>query len=40
MAGAAWIAGDENLIPEFTGAAGATAFVARTLDPAWQTLVF
>ena len=40
MAGAAWIAGDEQLIPEFTGAAGATAFVARSLDPAWQTLVF
>jgi len=40
MASAAWITGDESLIPECTGAAGATAFVARTLDPAWRTLVF
>lgn len=28
------------LIPECTGAAGATAFVVRTLDPEWATLVF
>lgn len=27
------------LVPEFTGQAGATAFVARTLDPDWRTLV-
>jgi predicted peroxiredoxin len=40
MASAAWIDNNEILIPECTGAAGATAFVARTLDPAWQTLVF
>lgn len=40
MAKAAWITADENLIPECSGAAGATAFVARTLDPAWRTLVF
>lgn len=40
MARAAWISDGETLIPECTGAAGATAFVARTLDPAWQTLVF
>lgn len=40
MARAAWIDGNETLIPECTGAAGATAFVARTLDPKWQTLVF
>lgn len=30
----------EALIPECTGAAGATAFVVRTLDPQWATLVF
>lgn len=30
----------EALIPECTGAAGATAFVVRTLDPEWATLVF
>lgn len=40
MARAAWTSDDETLIPECTGAAGATAFVARTLDPAWRTLVF
>ena len=40
MASAAWIASAESLIPECSGAAGATAFVARTLDPAWRTLVF
>jgi len=39
MAGAAWVGADETLIPP-AGAAGATAFVARTLDPAWRTLVF
>lgn len=27
-------------IPELTGEAGATAFVARALDPEWRTLVF
>lgn len=40
MARAAWISDNEILIPECTGAAGATAFVARALDPTWQTLVF
>lgn len=40
MARAAWISDNESLIPECTGAAGATAFVARALDPTWQTLVF
>ena len=30
----------EELIPECSGAAGATAFVVRTLDPEWATLVF
>ena len=39
MARAAWVADHEKLIPQ-AGAAGATAFVARTLDPAWRTLVF
>lgn len=27
---------DAALVPEFTGHAGATAFVARTLDPEWR----
>ena len=27
-------------IPEFAGQAGATAFIARTLDADWRTLVF
>lgn len=40
MAQAAWITEGETLIPACSGAAGATAFVARTLDPAWRTLVF
>lgn len=39
MARAAWVGADETLLPE-SGAAGATAFVARALDPAWRTLVF
>jgi predicted peroxiredoxin len=39
MARAAWVADSERLLP-VAGAAGATAFVARTLDPAWRTLVF
>ena len=30
----------EGLIPECSGAAGATAFVVRTLDPEWAALVF
>lgn len=39
MASAAWVGDDESFI---AGAAhaGATAFVARALDPAWRTLVF
>lgn len=40
MARAAWVGDTETLIPACSGAAGATAFVARTLDPAWRTLVF
>ncbi|HEX6734355.1 MAG TPA: DsrE family protein [Azonexus sp.] len=39
MARAAWVAADESLIAA-AGAAGATAFVARALDPAWRTLVY
>ena len=39
MARAAWVGENEALIPA-AGAAGATAFVARSLDPAWRTLVF
>jgi predicted peroxiredoxin len=39
MARAAWVGAGETLIPP-AGAAGATAFVARSLDPAWRTLVF
>ncbi len=31
---------DRPLIPEYSGAAGAAAFVARTLDPEWRSLVF
>ena len=29
-----------RLVPELTGIAGAAAFVGRTLDPEWATLVF
>lgn len=39
MAKAAWVGEHESLIAK-AGAAGATAFIARTLDPAWRTLVF
>lgn len=39
MARGAWVAENEVLLPS-AGHAGATAFVARTLDPAWQTLVY
>lgn len=39
MAQAAWVRGGETLMPQVRSA-GATAFVARTLDPAWRTLVF
>jgi predicted peroxiredoxin len=31
---------DCPLIPEYSGAAGAAAFVARAVDPEWRTLVF
>ncbi|MBL8449008.1 MAG: DsrE family protein [Dechloromonas sp.] len=40
MAGAAWVGPGEPFIAQCAGHAGATAFVARTLDPAWRTLVF
>lgn len=39
MARAAWVGPDEALILS-AGHAGATAFVARSLDPDWVTLVF
>ncbi len=39
MARAAWVAPGEAL-GFGAGHAGATAFVARTLDPQWRTLVF
>lgn len=39
MARAAWVGPDEALISS-AGHAGATAFVARSLDPDWVTLVF
>lgn len=34
------LAPEDARIPEYTGAVGAAAFVARTLDPQWRTLVF
>ena len=39
MARAAWVGENEHLIGE-ARAAGATAFVARSLDPGWRTLVY
>lgn len=40
MAVANWLAEGDTLIPECAGQAGATAFIARSLDPEWRTLVF
>ncbi len=40
MAWAAYTAANDQRIAECTGMAGATAFVARTLDPLWRTAVF
>ena len=40
MAMGALVGEDEALIPEYTGTAGASAFVDRALDPEWATLVF
>ncbi len=31
---------ERTLIPEYSGTAGAAAFIARTLDPEWRTMVF
>lgn len=39
MARAAWVGEHECLVAQ-AGAAGATAFVARVLDPHWHTLTF
>jgi hypothetical protein len=36
----ALVAKDEALISEYAGTIAASAFVARTLDPDWATLVF
>ncbi|MCX7166339.1 MAG: DsrE family protein [Rhodocyclales bacterium] len=40
MAMGALVDKDEALIPEYSGTVAASAFVARTLDPEWATLVF
>ncbi len=40
MAMGALVNKDEALIPEYSGTVAASAFVARTLDPEWATLVF
>jgi predicted peroxiredoxin len=40
MAWAEYVREGEATIPEMAGHAGATAFVARSLDPEWRTLVF
>lgn len=40
MARAAWVSPDETMIAQCSGAAGATAFVARSLDPDWRTAIF
>ena len=40
MAMHALVGADEKLIPEYTGTAGASAFVQRTLDAEWATLVY
>lgn len=34
------IPGETAMIPELSGAAGATAFVARVIDPDWRTMIF
>jgi uncharacterized protein len=39
MAMNALVGKDEKLIPEYSGTAGASAFVQRVLDPEWATLV-
>ena len=40
MAMQALVQADEVLIPEYAGTAAASAFVARSLDPEWATLVY
>lgn len=40
MAWAQYVGPGEACIAEFSGQAGATAFVARSLDAEWRTLVF
>lgn len=40
MAMANHLAGQPERIPEYSAAAGAGAFVSRSLDPEWRTLVF
>ncbi len=40
MAWHEYVAAGETTIVEYAGQVGATAFVARSLDPEWQTLVF
>ena len=40
MAMAEHLPAETPRIPEYDGAAGAAAFVMRTLDPSWRTLVF
>jgi uncharacterized protein len=40
MALKAHVGEHERIVPEFSGTAGAAAFVQRALDPEWSTLVF
>lgn len=40
MAMNALVGKDEKLIAEYSGTAGASAFVQRSLDPEWATLVY
>ena len=40
MAMQALVQPGESLIPEYSGTAGASAFVQRTLSPDWATLVY
>jgi predicted peroxiredoxin len=40
MAMSALVGEDETLIAEYSGTAGASAFVQRALDPEWATLVY
>ena len=40
MAREAWVRPGERLIAQCRGAAGATAFVARMLDPDWRTAIY